>query len=1303
MRKWQRTIGWVLAGLLALLLIAIATGYFVLKSNGFRQYALRKIITETQLTTGAKTEIGGLDFNLSTLTAHLYNITMHGTESPNQPPLLHADKLTVSVKIVSALRRQVSLSELLIDHPVIYLQVAKDGKSNLPEPPASESSSHTSVFDLAVRHAAITQGEITYNDRKTPLEADLRELAADIRFSAFSRRYDGNISYHDGHVRYAEYEPMPHNLILKFSATPDRFDLQSATMNVGLSNVTLQGRVSNYANPVADGTYAIRIEAPDLNQLSPEAAPAGEVSLTGKMHYQFVANEPFVRGIVLDGRVASEMLSAVAEGRRVALQKLGGAYQLAGGNLRLTDLNLETLGGRIAADAVIARLDSTPDATIKASLSNISLKSLQQVLGAQRAGGVTVAGAIGGRVTISWKGSIDNLRASSDLRLQGRATSRSNPAGTEITVNGAIHASYDARNQTIELRNTSVTIPSASLTAQGTVSQNSNLQIQVVANDLHQVASLASSFGTPRTIPAISGSASLTAEIRGSLKKPAVGAQLKGQNLHVKGGEWPSVQVSLLANPSQIVIQNGSLVDAQRGHVNFNGSVVLRNWVYDPENSIKANLDVQHIRIAELLQFTNQTYPVAGDLSAKLHFDGSQLNPNGSGSAQITNAQAYGEPFQNLTASFQTHNGSIDSTLNATAKAGAIDVNLSYIPKTKSYNIRLNAPAVVLQKLKTVQDRNVDLSGTVAASVSGAGTLEDPQLDATIQLPNLHLRQNSIGDVKAELHVQQHVADLKLDSVVAQVPVHAHGHMALIGDYNTDAAIDTGTIPLEVLAATYASGAPQSFQGQAEVHATLKGPLKDKSKIEAHVSIPALKASYQSLKMGIEQPIRLDYSNSVVILQPAELKGTDSSLRVQGRLPLSGTSSPTLAAQGSIDLRILKILAPDLDSSGTVGIDLHATGSAAHPAMQGQVQLKDAALSGESLPVSIAKLNGTLDVDNNRLQFTTMTGELGGGEFSIGGSVAYQPSVQFNLALQAKSVRLLYPDGLRSSLEANLAYGGTLQNSTLNGNVVISRISFTPDFDLSKFADQFSTTSAILQPGFADTIRLAISVQSQDLNATSSQISLAGSALLQVRGTAANPVITGRTTLTTGELFYRNVRYQLQNGAITFDNPTETHPVMNVSATTTIEQYNLTLSLRGPLDKLTTSYTSDPPLATADVINLVARGKTTQESAAQSQSTDSMIASQAASEVSGGLQKLAGISSLQIDPAIGGNGQSPSTQIAIQQRVTKNLLFTFSTDVSQPGSEIIQGEYQVNKRWSVSAERDQLGGFSVDGRYHKRF
>jgi hypothetical protein len=61
-----------------------------------------------------------------------------------------------------------------------------------------------------------------------------------------------------------------------------------------------------------------------------------------------------------------------------------------------------------------------------------------------------------------------------------------------------------------------------------------------------------------------------------------------------------------------------------------------------------------------------------------------------------------------------------------------------------------------------------------------------------------------------------------------------------------------------------------------------------------------------------------------------------------------------------------------------------------------------------------------------------------------------------------------------------------------------------------------------------------------------------------------------------------------------------------------------------------------------------------------------------------------GISSLQIDPLLGGNNQNPSARVAIQQHVSKNFLFTFSTDLSQPGTEVVQSDYQINNRWSVS-------------------
>jgi len=1304
--NWKRIVSWTLAGIVGMIVIAAVGGYLYLKSAGFQRLAISKIEQQADAATGAQIKIRSLDVNLSTLTAHLYDITLRGTEGPDQPPLLHADKLTVGVKILSALRRQVSLSELLIERPIVHVQVDRSGKNNLPTAPPSQNASHTSVFDLGVGHAAITGGEIDYNDKKIPLEANLYDFGTDIHFTPIVRRYDGTLSYNSGQVRYGEYSPLSHSLNLKFSASPERFGLESALLNIGSSRLVLHAAISNYANPVADGDYAIAVHAQDFAQLSPGNVPRGDVLLRGRLHYQEMGSEPLLRNVTVHGELASEALIAVASGTRLELRKLQAQYQLAGGRLQVKNVSAESLGGRITAAVDIKNLDATPDSRVLVGLQNVSLCALQQTLRRQELNAASVSGQLNGNAEAEWKGSIANLRAQSDLTVQAHASSRSNPSGSEVPVDGAIHVSYDGLRQAMEFHQTSLRIPSATLTAQGEISNRSNLQVQLAASDLHQLAALVAAFGpNPTTLPALSGSAMLNAVVHGTMKKPTIAGELSAQALQVQGSDWRSVKFQIQASASEFSIQNGSLINAHQGQAMFSASVALRNWSYEPANAVKASLNVQQLRLSDLQQLAGQHYPISGDLSAKVSLEGSQLNPIGSGSAHIAGARAYDEAIQNLALQFQAANGSISSTLNVSAPTGTLDANLSYTPKTKAYRVQIDAPSLVLQKLQAVQTKNLEVTGTVSASVKGEGTLDDPQLTAIVQLPQLQLRQNSIAALKAEVHVANHAADLNLDSKVSGAAVRAHGRVALTGDYYSEAAIDTGTVPLDVLMATYAKGAPQGFTGQTEFHATLKGPLKETSQIEAHLTIPVLKASYQSLEIGLADAIRADYSQSVVTLQPAEIRGTGTSLKIQGRLPIGGTAEPTLSAQGLIDLRILKIVAPDVQSSGMIALDVRSSGSAEKPAVQGRVQLKDVAMTTADAPIGVEKLNGALDITNDHLQVSKMAGQVGGGQVSLSGSIAYEPSLRFNLALQGKSVRLRYPEGLRSLLDANLAYSGSKETSTLNGRVLIDSLSFTPDFDLAKFGDQFSTeTTTPSQPGFADTVKLAIGVQSQEsLSATSSQVSIAGRVAVQVGGTAANPVITGRTNLTSGELFYRNLRYELQKGIITFDDPTETHPVMNVSVTTTVEQYNLTLSMRGPLDKLTTSYVSDPALATADIINLIARGKTTQESAATSQSTDSMIASQAVSQLSSGVQKLAGISSLQIDPTIGGNNQNPSARVAIQQRVTKSLLFTFSTDVSQPGSEIVQGEYQLNKRWSVSMARDQLGGVSVDGKYRKSF
>jgi translocation and assembly module TamB len=1302
--KWRAIVSWASVVLGAVVLVAVVGGYFYLKTNAFRNFAMREIVEQADAATGGRTQLQGFDFKLSTLTAHLYGIVVRGKEPANAPPLLQVNSLTVRLTIQSVLHHKITLRELLIDHPVAYLQVNSKGETNFPEAPPKKSSSKTNVFDLAVGHVALSNGEISYKDKKMAVDADLHNLTTDIAFDAAATRYLGSISYDSGHIHYGEYAPLPHSLDVKFNATPSAFALESAVLKVASSTATLHADVSNYNDPAVSGSYDIRLHTQDFATMSPSAKPAGDIQLTGKLGYQNQMNQSLLRCVTLDGQIASEVLSAATSGRRIELRKLNGKYQLSNGSLRANAVVADLLGGQINTDVEMRNLDRTPASRVRASLRNISLRAAQRVAQQPELDHVAVIGSVGGTVNATWTGSISNLRAHSDLVIRA-ANNSTSPSATEIPVNGVIHADYEGPKSTLVLNQTVLRIPSASLTADGEVSKSSSLRIQVTAGDLHQLVAFASSFSsTPTKPPAVSGSATLSATVQGSMEAPQITGRLSAQNLTVQGSQWRSADLSLQADPSRVVISNGTLVAARQGRASFGATVRLRHWAYVPSDPLQADLSVTQMPVTDLQHLANVHYPVSGDLSANLSLRGSQLDPKGSGSLKIANARAYDEPIQKLALDFHAANGSITSTLNVASNAGSAMTNLTITPKTKAYKLSLDAPDIVLQKLHAVQDKNLAMNGTLSMSANGEGTLDNPQLTASVRLPSLAIKDKTVTGIKADLRVANQQADLNLDSQVVGASIRARGHVNLTGDYETIASFDTSAISLDALLAAYAT-TPPDFRGQTEVHATLKGPLKDKNRLEAHLTIPTLNANYQSLQIGAVKPIRADYSHSVVTIQPAEIRGTGTSLRIQGSVPLAGNTAPNLTAQGSIDVQILRIFNPDLQSSGTVALDVRTSGSTSGPQVRGQVRLQNISASTVAAPLGVQNLNGTLDIDNDRIQISNVTAQVGGGQLAAGGSVTYRPSLQFNIALQGKTVRLRYPDGLRTVLDSNLVWTGNMQGSNLNGRVLIGSLSFTPDFDLASFGDQFSTSTATpAEPGLADTINLQIAVQSEGtLSAATSQLSLEGDADLHVGGTAANPVITGRANLNSGELFYRNLRYELQRGIITFDNPNQTRPVLNVSVATVVEQYNLTINLRGPFETLTVSYSSDPPLATADVINLIARGKTTSESAASSQSTDSMVASQAVGQVSGGLQKLAGISSLQIDPLFTSNSRNPSARIALQQRVTKNFLFTFSTDVTQPGSEAVQGDYQITKRWSVSVSREQRGGVSIDGRFHTKF
>jgi translocation and assembly module TamB len=1314
---WKRKLGWIALSFVALVVVLVIAGYVVLRTPSFHDYVLAKLQQQASEATGGQVRIQNFALRPSSLSADAYGITIRGSEPQTRPPLVQADQLTVRLKIVSLLRKKIDLNEIILRHPVVSLLVKKDGTTNLPTPPKSNSNGSTSPFDLGIQHVLLSNGDIYYNDVKTPLDAELHDLQLELKSEFASKGYDGTLSYRDGRLQYGDIKPLPHDLKASFNATASEFRLKPLVLTVASSTIELEGNVQNYSSPTAAGAYKITIHPQDFRPVVSNAfIPTGEVTLAGSLRYQYQANAPPLRTVVLDGQLNSRELAVNSPDLSTVIRNVRGEFKLANGNLDAHGLGADLLGGRLHATATMQHLDTSPVSKVHASLQAISLAAAKTALRTANLNQIPIEGDIDGTADAAWVGSVQNVKAHSDIGLQ--ATLASAAAGSaRIPLDGAFHLSYDGRTGLATSINTFVRTPQTRVDINGSAGKKLNVTVQAHAADLRELDSLAAAFQnsgaqtsaktTPPRSMNLAGAADAQVVLEGSVNDPHIRGQVNGRDLQVENTQWRSLQLALRASKTGVFIQNGSLVNARQGYVNFAFGSSLSDWHYLPSSPINVQLTSRGLAINELLQVAKLDYPVSGDLSVDLSMHGSQLNPVGNGSVRLAQAKAYGQPLQQFSLQFQGNGNEVNSSLDVSTPAGSAKASLRFNPKSKGYEVQLNAPGIKLAQLQPVQERNLGVIGILTATASGRGTLDDPQMTATVQIPQLQVRQRSIAGIKADLNVVNHKAQLALDSEVAQTFVQARGTVDLTDGYYARATLDTKGMPIEGLLALYAPAKTEGPRGIVEVHASAEGPLNDKTRMRAQVLIPTLKAEYQGLQIGNTRPIRMRYANSIIALDPTEIAGTDTTLRLEGQLPLEGNAPVTLSAGGTVDMKLLRFFQPDVQSSGKLLLDVRGTGATAHPELQGQLRIQNVSLSTPDAPLGLQNLNAVLDVSNDQVNITQLTGEAGGGQVSARGVVGYRPQLRMNVALQAKSVRIRYQDAMRTVLESDLNLLGTSESCTLNGRVLIDSLSFTQNFDLVSLAGQVqSGPESEPSEGMSQKLKLDIAVQTaRDLNLTSSAVSLQGQANLRVIGTAADPVIVGRTEFTGGDIFLMNKRYQIERAIIEFSNPNRTEPVLNILLTTTINQYNLSLTFLGPLDKMQTNYVSDPQLPTADIINLIARGQTTQQAAAAPSNfgASSLLAQGAASQVSGGIQKLAGLSSLSIDPTLGGNDSNPGARVAMQKRITSGLLFTFATDVTSTQREIIQGEYQLNKRWSASVTRDENGGFAVDGKYRKRF
>jgi translocation and assembly module TamB len=913
--------------------------------------------------------------------------------------------------------------------------------------------------------------------------------------------------------------------------------------------------------------------------------------------------------------------------------------------------------------------------------------------------------------------------------------SRQAPAG-ETPATGALDATYRHRDGGVDLRKLELHTPASELDAHGQlgaypITSPTGLSVDFHSHNLAEFDTALRTLdykrngksGTAALPIALTGQADLHAAWTGSLARPHLAGNLKATQIAL---ELPSaasqsappqfvhldeIDAEGIYSPAQIVLHRAQLVRGKT-RLALNGTLDAapqRLPEFDGNSVVHARLEADGLSVADIQPFVttvgNQKLPVEGAFDARLQADGPLREPTVAGWVAMGSGSLFGEPVERLRAE-----GALDGqTIKVnSATVGVAGGNLaasgSYDVANKRFQVAAHGSNVEISRIDALRNSGLDLAGKLGFSVTVAGTANDPSIEGRATLGSLSLHKQPLGELEATAHTTNHTLNYNATARLESANATLRGQTELHGGYVTHAQLDFSRLNIGPLLKL---GNVKAFSGDSAMEGTvaLEGPLAHFDQLRGEARLRQLAMTLSGVKLESEGGLHATLAGGRIALDPLHVTGEGTDLRAQGGLSLEGARQLDLAASGSVNMKLAETVDPDLTASGITTFQLEAHGPMQQPNLQGSVEFQNAAISFGDLPNGLSQLRGRLEFNQNRLEIKTLTAVSGGGQINMGGFLAYQHGIYADLSATGTGVRIRYPQGVTSLADAKLQLQGTQNNLLLSGNVTITRFGTSSDFDLSSFVAQSASSGQIAAPeATSNHVRLDVHIgSSPQLNFQNAFAKLAGNVDLRVRGTLASPSLLGRVAVTDGSAMIAGTRYELQRGDITFTNPVRIEPTIDLSASARVEDYDILLGLHGTPQKMAVIYRSDPPLPEADVVSLLALGRTAsqqrlytqQQERAVANPTDALLGGALNATMSSRVQKLFGAGSVKVDPNYLGAFGNSTSRVTVEEQVGRAVVLTYATDVNTTSQQLLQAEVAINRHISLVMARDESGVFSM--------
>jgi len=1367
--RWRRLSLAILAFIVAIVAGAFVTFFTVDLGPSLRERAER----EGSNFIHRPMHIGRLSAKVTPGVFVVEDLLIEGLQ-PSDRPFLKARKIEVVLPWWTIFRRDLIVESVEMTDWDMVIETWPSspefprGRHNFPKFTRDSKSTGPKRFTTTVRSVLASRGMFSYEDHGTPWGIAARGLRVSVTKGIADRVYRGGASFADSVITIQKYEPFHANMQSRFTIEGSHLQFSGIDLVSEGARSKLLGQIDFSRWP--EQTYQV-VSSIDFSTQKSIYFHQYAFQASGQGRFQGTFHL-FSGGRELKGTFDSPMAGVNAW----RFPNLKGSVLWLPDRLEVTNATSGLYGGTARFDYKLAPLNERgvpTHALWDVTYRDVDLPQLTDFLETR---GLRLGGSLSGRSHLLWDlGKWSEKRGDGEVfaappdgvtpmtkALDGGAVAREAAMPKEagpfnpheslgyLPIGG--HVSYALDPEWITLGSSAVATPKTYVEFEGRTAygDRSRIPFHVTSLDWQEsdrvLAGIMTAFGAPTGAVAVDGAGQFDGVMLLAFTKPRVEGTFTGEHMRAWDTEWGTGSARVVIENSYAIISESVITDGA-SEIKADGTFSLGYPRKDNGDEINARIFITRRRLADLRHaFELDVYPVEGLVSGEYHLYGKYETPFGFGRLVIDRGTAYGETFETANASLRFEGSGVRLDAIQIRKNTGNMTGAAWVGWDGTYSFNADGSRIPVESMQTVAFPRAPLSGLLQFAANGTGTFDVPRYDVRVRVDDLFARDEGIGQLTGRLALRGDLLTGELEAASPRLVMSASGRIALTDEMDAELTLRFSNTSLDPYLRFFEPRLSPFTNAIAGGTVRVVGELADVDHLVVDTRVEQLELKLFDYRVTnidpatqANRPIELTLDHHVLSIAQLRLFGDGTRLDLDGHVNLHD-STISVSAAGDANLGILQGFYRDIRSSGAATLKATVDGPLAKPVFSGSAAIVNGRIRQLSLPHSLESINGQISFDPAGIRLDSVRARLAGGDVTFGGRVAlngFAPG-DLNLTASGQHMRIRYPEGFVSDIDADLSLIGLPSSPLLRGTVTVHDALYSKRFEPN--AELFNLTSGgapLVGATTSTTLPIRFDVQidaPSSLRVENNLARMVASADLQLRGTYDKPLLFGSAQIDRGDVIFEGNRYLVTRGTIGFANPSRIEPYFDIEAETRVrmvgqvvgqsDAYRVTLGFTGTASKMSMNLNSDPPLSSVGILLLLLGQSSAQDlqnaelrtlnPSASSRSEEDLMKAATARLLTGSMTapvnravgQTLGVD-LQITPSIGSSETDPltaSARVIVGKRLSNRAYVTFARPLGTTPSatQILVLEYDQNDRlgWVLTQNGDRT--FSIDFRVQHR-